>query len=95
MINPNYNQSGSKYQNTPQIVAGVVAALFAAACALGPRVGFEPHSAFMLGAGNLPQDVVSSLPFGMFHVGMCTTHCIHRTHRIILHDLHSHARRTR
>ncbi len=66
MINPNYLQTGSRYQNTPQIVAGVVAALFAAACALGPRVGFEPHSAFLLGVGNLPQDMVQGLPFGTF-----------------------------
>ncbi len=66
MFNLNYIQSGSKYQNTPQIVAGVVAALFAAACALGPRVGFEPHSAFLLGVGNLPQDMVAGLPFGTF-----------------------------
>lgn len=66
MINPNYTQTGSKYQNTPQIVAGAVAALFAVACALGPRVGFEPHSAFLLGVGNLPQEVVTSLPFGTF-----------------------------
>lgn len=70
MINPNYNQSGSKYQNTPQILAGLVAALFAAACALGPRIGFEPHSAFLFGAGNLPQDMVSSLPFGTFRMGI-------------------------
>lgn len=68
MINPEYIQSGSKYQNTPQIVAGAVATLFAVACAFGPRVGFEPHSAFLLGAGNLPQEVVTSLPFGTSRV---------------------------
>jgi hypothetical protein len=39
------------------------AGLFAAACALGPGLGFEAHSPFLLGAGSLPTDLVSSLPF--------------------------------
>ena len=38
--------------------------LFAAACALGPGLGVEAHSPFLLGAGNLDPDFALSLPFG-------------------------------
>jgi len=38
-------------------------AIFAAACALGPTLGFEAHSAFALGLGDLPTDMSSSLPW--------------------------------
>jgi hypothetical protein len=41
---------------------GAVAA-FATALFAGPGLGFEAHSAFMLGAGNLPTTVVESLPW--------------------------------
>jgi Protein of unknown function (DUF2499) len=41
-----------------------IAGLFAVACALGPAtLGFEGHSAFLFGLGNLPTDLVQSLPF--------------------------------
>ncbi len=41
---------------------GVVGA-FAAALILGPGLGFEANSAFLLGAGNLPTDFVETLPW--------------------------------
>lgn len=37
--------------------------LFAAACALGPSIGFESHSAFLFGAGDLDRGVVNGLPW--------------------------------
>lgn len=40
-----------------------IAGLFALAAATGPSLGFEGHSAFLLGLGNLPTDMVQSLPF--------------------------------
>jgi Protein of unknown function (DUF3593). len=36
---------------------------FAGALAVGPGLGFGPHSAFLLGLGNLPSSVVESLPW--------------------------------
>lgn len=39
------------------------AAAFAAACVAGPTLGFEAHSAFLLGLGDLPQSVVETLPW--------------------------------
>lgn len=44
-------------------LAAGVAALFAAACALGPSIGFPAHGGFLLGLGNLPNDLVASLPW--------------------------------
>mmetsp|Transcript_6973 Transcript_6973/g.10820 ORF Transcript_6973/g.10820 Transcript_6973/m.10820 type:complete len:550 (+) Transcript_6973:57-1706(+) len=65
MTNPSYNENGSKYGNTPKFVAGGIALAFAATCALGTKLGFEGHSAFLYGIGNLPVDTVTSLPFVM------------------------------
>ena len=65
MTNPSYNENGSKYGNTPKFVAGGIALAFAATCALGTKLGFEGHSAFLYGIGNLPADTVTSLPFVM------------------------------
>lgn len=65
MTNPNYSSSGSKYGNTPKIIGVVGALLFAAACATGTGLGFEVHSPFLFGIGNLPEDAVASLPFVM------------------------------
>ena len=39
------------------------AATFFGALATGPGLGFEAHSAFLLGLGNLPQNFVESLPW--------------------------------
>ncbi len=39
------------------------AALFAAACALGPDLGVGAHRAFLLGLGNLPAGFVEGLPW--------------------------------
>ena len=64
MTNPNYTTSGSKYGSAPKIVAGAGAALFAVVCAFGTKLGFEAHSPFLFGAGNLPAETVLSLPFG-------------------------------
>jgi hypothetical protein len=38
-------------------------ALFAACIALGPSIGFEGHSAFLFGLGDLPADMTTSLPW--------------------------------
>ena len=38
-------------------------ALLAVACVSGPGLGFEAHSPFLFGIGNLNQDFVSSLPW--------------------------------
>lgn len=65
MTNPNYSASGSKFKQGPKIVAGLGVALFAVACAFGTSLGFEAHSPFLFGAGNLPQDIVTGLPFVM------------------------------
>uniref|UniRef100_A0A7S1VXE7 Uncharacterized protein n=1 Tax=Grammatophora oceanica TaxID=210454 RepID=A0A7S1VXE7_9STRA len=40
-----------------------LAAAFAAACAVGPTLGFEAHSPFLFGLGNLPPETVASLPW--------------------------------
>lgn len=65
MTNPDYAASGSKFGNTPKIVAGVGVALFAVACATGTGLGFEVHSPFLFGLGNLPEETVLALPFVM------------------------------
>jgi len=64
MTNPSYSpQSTSKYGNTPKFIAGGAALTFAAACALGTKLGFEGHSPFLFGLGNLPADTMASLSF--------------------------------
>ena len=65
LTNPDYkpnDPSTSKYGNAPKIVAGVGALLFAVACATGTSLGFEAHSPFLFGIGNLPEEVVTALP---------------------------------
>lgn len=77
MTNPSYSASGSKFGPAPKIVAGVGVALFAAACAFGTKLGFEAHSPFLFGAGNLPDETVLSLPFGtLFGVTMRFCNCL-------------------
>lgn len=67
MTNPTYTtDGGSKFGNVPKVVGGVAVAMFAAACAFGTKLGFEVHSPFLFGIGNLSQETVSSLPFGTF-----------------------------
>lgn len=65
MTNPNYTTSGSKYGIAPKLIAGAGALLFAAACSTGTGLGFEAHSQFLFGLGNLPTDTVTQLPFVM------------------------------
>ena len=64
MTNPDYVKSGSKFGIAPKILAGTAVLLFASACAYGTKLGFGPHSPFLFGIGNLPEDFVQSLPFG-------------------------------
>jgi hypothetical protein len=64
MTNPDYSKSGSKFGDAPKVVAGAAVLLFASACALGTKLGFGPHSPFLFGIGNLPEEFVLSLPFG-------------------------------
>jgi len=67
MTNPSYTTEGSKYGKwTPKVMAGVVTLAFAAACSLGTSLGFEVHSPFLFGVGNLPEETVTSLPFGTY-----------------------------
>jgi len=67
MTNPTYTTEGSKYGKwTPKVMAGVVTLAFAAACSLGTSLGFEVHSPFLFGVGNLPEETVTSLPFGTY-----------------------------
>lgn len=63
MSNPNLTTQGSKYGSTPKIIGGVSVLLFAAACFNGANIGFEAHSQFLFGAGNLPAETVLNLPF--------------------------------
>mmetsp|Transcript_1506 Transcript_1506/g.2734 ORF Transcript_1506/g.2734 Transcript_1506/m.2734 type:complete len:568 (-) Transcript_1506:74-1777(-) len=65
MTNPDYTKSGSKFGIAPKIIGGIGVILFAVACALGTGLGFQAHSPFLFGAGNLPEDTVISLPFVM------------------------------
>ena len=65
MTNPDYQKSGSKFGIAPKVAAGAAVGLFALACAFGTDVGgFEAHSPFLYGIGNLPEEAVLSLPFG-------------------------------
>eukprot|EP00571_Detonula_confervacea_P017770 CAMPEP_0172311554 /NCGR_PEP_ID=MMETSP1058-20130122/15112_1 /TAXON_ID=83371 /ORGANISM="Detonula confervacea, Strain CCMP 353" /LENGTH=567 /DNA_ID=CAMNT_0013024777 /DNA_START=35 /DNA_END=1738 /DNA_ORIENTATION=+ len=63
MTSPDYTTTGSKYGVTPKIIGGVAVLIFAAACFNGANLGFEAHSQFLFGAGNLPSETVLSLPF--------------------------------
>jgi hypothetical protein len=56
--NPNPPKIG-----TPRNIALGTFAVFAAFIALGPSLGFEVHSAFALGLGDLPADMVTSFPW--------------------------------
>lgn len=47
----------------PKAIALGCFGAFGAALAAGPGLGFEAHSAFLFGLGNLPADVTSSLPW--------------------------------
>ena len=49
--------------NKARLASLGVAGAFALACATGAGLGFEGHSAFLLGAGNLPNDLVVNLPW--------------------------------
>ena len=63
---------------TKTIALGTAAA-FAAACALGPTLGFEAHSAFLLGLGNLPESVVESLPWvSECEIHLCIWHLVNK-----------------
>ena len=65
ITNPDYDaEEGSKYGVAPKVVGGLAVLLFGTACAFGSSV-FDVHSAFLGGVGNLPEDVVLSLPFVM------------------------------
>ena len=64
MTNPTYQTSGSKLGVTPKLIAGGLAASFAAACAFGTKLGLDVHTPFLGGVGNLAEDVKLSLPFG-------------------------------
>lgn len=65
ITNPDYDaEEGSKYGIAPKAVAGLAVLLFGTACAFGSST-FDVHSAFLGGVGNLPEDVVLSLPFVM------------------------------
>lgn len=47
----------------PRNIALAIGGLFALACALGPSLGFERHSPFLFGLGDLPTDITTSLPW--------------------------------
>lgn len=55
--------TGSTLPITGQQLALASAGLFAAACALGPGLGVEAHSPFLLGLGNLSPDITLALPW--------------------------------
>lgn len=54
--------------STGRTVALGAAGLFAVACALGPTLGAQAHSPFLLGAGNLGAETAFNLPFVSNHV---------------------------
>lgn len=70
MTNPSIQTNGSKYGITPKLVAGGLAAGFAAACAFGTKLGLEVHTPFLGGVGNLGEEMMLSLPFGQFSLLM-------------------------
>ena len=47
----------------PRLLALGAFGLWVAAAAAGPQIGFEGHSAFLFGAGDLPADAVAALPW--------------------------------
>jgi len=47
----------------PKVAGLGVIAAFVSALVVGPGLGFQDHSAFLLGAGNLPKDLVETLPW--------------------------------
>lgn len=49
--------------NVGRALALGCAGLFAAACTLGPGLGFEAHSPFLFGVGDLSQDATMALPW--------------------------------
>jgi hypothetical protein len=57
MTNPNPPAMG----NARNIAFGL-ASLFALACATGPALGFQVHSPFLFGLGNLPVDMIADFP---------------------------------
>ena len=44
----------------PRLLALGAFGLWVAAAAAGPQIGFEGHSAFLFGAGDLPADAVAA-----------------------------------
>jgi Protein of unknown function (DUF2499) len=52
-------QPAGKYRNLALGAFG----LFAVFCALGPSIGFQAHSSFLFGIGDLPTDMTASLPW--------------------------------
>jgi len=65
MTNGAYKKGGKKDKGSwkPKAVALGCGVGFAAACAVGPSLGFEAHSAFLLGAGDLSKDATYALPW--------------------------------
>lgn len=59
-------QSEPLSPNKPRLIALGALAAFIAAMSLGPSLGFEAHSPFLFGLGNLPTDWTSSLPWVSF-----------------------------
>jgi hypothetical protein len=57
------NPSASETLNKGRLAALGVAGTFFAFMAAGPSLGFDVHSAFLYGAGNLGPDTVASLPW--------------------------------
>jgi len=56
-------QSEPLSPNKPRLIALGAFAAFIAAMSLGPSLGFEAHSPFLFGLGNLPTDWTSSFPW--------------------------------
>lgn len=56
--NPNPTKIGG-----PRLAAFAAGGLFAAACAFGPSLGFEAHSPFLFGIGDLSADQTMALPW--------------------------------
>lgn len=54
------------------LIALGCAGLFAASCAFGPAAGFEAHSPFLLGIGDLSPETTSALPWVRMRTTMAT-----------------------
>ncbi len=52
----------------PKLLALGSAGLFAAACTYGTGLGAQVHSAFALGAGNIPPGIVETLPWVSYYI---------------------------